>query len=81
VNIAFASSAAKATSLLRSGSRWEPFRAAVTRMRLQGEPPAVYELIAPAFETLAKRADHDHTRPGIEFYRRRDVIDLLLPIT
>jgi hypothetical protein len=51
------------------------------RVRLQGEPPAIYELIAPTFETLAKRADHDHTRPGIEFYRRRDVIDLLLPIT
>jgi DNA gyrase inhibitor GyrI len=51
------------------------------RVRLQGEPPAVYELIAPTFETLAKRADHDHRRPGIEFYRRRDVIDLLLPIT
>jgi hypothetical protein len=51
------------------------------RVRLQGEPPAVYELIAPAFEALAKRADHDQSRPGIEFYRRRDVIDLLLPIT
>jgi hypothetical protein len=50
-------------------------------VRLQGEPPAIYELIAPAFETLAKRADHDHTRPGIEVYRRRDMIDLLLPIT
>jgi hypothetical protein len=50
------------------------------QVRLKGEPPAVYECIAPAFETLARRADRDRTRPGIEFYRRRDVIDLLLPI-
>jgi GyrI-like small molecule binding domain len=51
------------------------------QVRLQGEPPAVYALIGPAFETLAKRADRDPGRPGIEFYRRRDVIDLLLPVT
>ena len=50
------------------------------RVRLEGEPPAVYGLIAPTFETLAKRSDSDPERPGIEFYRRRDVIDLLLPI-
>jgi len=50
------------------------------RVRLQGEPPAVYEFIAPAFEKLAKRGDHDKSRLAIEFYRRRDVIDLLLPI-
>jgi hypothetical protein len=50
------------------------------RVRLQGEPPAVYDLIAPTFERLAMRADSDPTRPSIEFYRRRDVIDLLLPI-
>lgn len=37
------------------------------RVRLQGEPPAIYELIAPAFETLAKRADHDDTRPALSF--------------
>jgi hypothetical protein len=51
------------------------------RVTLQGEPPAVYELIAPTFERLAKRADADPSRPGIEFYRRRDTIDLLLPIS
>ena len=50
------------------------------QVRLQGEPPAVYELIGPTFERLVQRPDHDPTRPGIEFYRRRDVIDLLLPI-
>ena len=50
------------------------------QLRLQGEPPAVYELIAPTFERLAHRADRDPSRPDIEFYRRRDVIDLLLPV-
>jgi len=32
-------------------------------------------------ESLAVRADRDPSRPGIEFYRRHDVIDLLLPVT
>ena len=50
------------------------------RVRLMGEPPGLYELIGPTFETLAERADRDPSRPGIEFYRRHDVIDLLLPI-
>jgi GyrI-like small molecule binding domain len=50
------------------------------QVRLQGEPPAVYELIAPTFERLAQRPDRDPSRPDIEFYRRRDVIDLLLPV-
>lgn len=50
-------------------------------VRLQGEPPGVYALIAPTFEKLAERADRDPSRPGIEFYRRRDLIDLLLPVT
>ena len=36
--------------------------------------------VAREIETLAKRSDSDPERPGIEFYRRRDVIDLLLPI-
>ena len=48
--------------------------------RLQGEPPAVYQRIAPTFERLAQRPDRDPSRPGIEFYRRRNVIDLLLPV-
>jgi DNA gyrase inhibitor GyrI len=50
------------------------------RIRLKGEPPDLYQLIAPTFERLAQRPDRDTTRPGIEFYRRHDVIDLLLPI-
>jgi predicted transcriptional regulator YdeE len=51
------------------------------RVRLSGDPPAVYELISPAFKRLAERRDRDPSRPEIEFYRRRDVIDLLLPVT
>ncbi len=50
------------------------------RERLYGEPPAVHALIAPAFERLAQRADSDRGRPSIEFYRRRDAIDLLQPV-
>jgi hypothetical protein len=50
------------------------------RVRLRGEPPAVYERIGPTFEALVKAAEPDETRPSIEFYRRRDEIDLLLPV-
>ena len=50
------------------------------RVRLTGEPPEVYRLIGPTFERLSQRPDRDRSRPGIEFYRRRDVIDLLLPV-
>jgi hypothetical protein len=48
--------------------------------RLEGEPPAVYALIHPTFERLAQRPDRDPSRPEIEFYRRHDLIDLLLPV-
>jgi len=50
------------------------------RVRLEGEPPAVYGLIAPTFEQLDKRSERDARRPDVEFYRRRDVIDVLLPV-
>ena len=50
------------------------------RERLTGEPPEIYELIGPTFQRLSERPDRDPSRPGIEFYRRRDVIDLLLPV-
>jgi hypothetical protein len=50
------------------------------RVRLTGDPPAVYALIAPAMERLARRPDSDPGRPSVEFYRRRDVIDLLQPV-
>ena len=50
------------------------------RARLRGEPPEVYERIGPTFRALANATPHDATRPSIEFYRRRDEIDLLLPV-
>jgi hypothetical protein len=50
------------------------------RVRLQGEPPAIYNEIAPTMRRLAQQAAVDASRPSIEFYRSRDVIDLLVPI-
>jgi hypothetical protein len=50
------------------------------RARLHGEPPAVYDRIAPTFDEMVKERTPDESRPGIEYYRRRDEIDLLLPI-
>jgi hypothetical protein len=51
------------------------------RERLEGDPQALYALIKPTFERLAEqRSDGDLARPSLEFYRRHDVIDLLLPI-
>jgi hypothetical protein len=48
--------------------------------RLRGEPPGIYERIKPTFDELMKQAPPDETRPSLEHYRRRDEIDLLLPI-
>ena len=50
------------------------------RTRLRGEPPLVYERIGPAFHVMETEATSDPTRPGIEFYRARDVIDCLMPL-
>jgi hypothetical protein len=50
------------------------------RTTLRGEPPEVYRRIAPTFDELMKNAAVDESRPGIEFYRRGNEIDLLLPI-
>jgi DNA-binding transcriptional MerR regulator len=47
------------------------------RLRLTGEPPGVYARILPESKRLAQRPDADPWAPSIEFYRRRDVIDLL----
>jgi hypothetical protein len=49
-------------------------------VRLLGEPPAVYEQIGPTAQLLAKRPDADPTRPTLEYYRRHDVIDVLVPV-
>ena len=50
------------------------------RERLKGEPPEIYDRIGPTFDKLVEQAASDETRPSIEFYRSRDVIDLLLPV-
>lgn len=50
------------------------------RLRLKGEPPEVYARILPESRRLAQRSDADRRAPSIEFYRRRDVIDLLQPL-
>ena len=50
------------------------------RLRLIGEPPGVYGQIAAAFDELFKHADHDPTRPLIEFYRREGEVDCLVPV-
>jgi hypothetical protein len=49
-------------------------------VRLHGVPPGVYEQIGPTAERLAQRPDADSTRPTLEYYRRRNVIDVLAPV-
>jgi hypothetical protein len=49
-------------------------------VRLHGEPPGVYEEIGPTAERLTQRSDADHTRPTLEYYRRRDLVDVLVPV-
>jgi hypothetical protein len=49
------------------------------RRRLRGEPPDVYEWIAPTIDALAQLVKVDDSRPFIEHYRRRDEIDVLVP--
>lgn len=49
------------------------------RGRLRGEPPEVYDLIAPMASRLQEAATWDRGRPLIELYRRHDQIDILMP--
>ena len=49
-------------------------------VRLHGEPPGVYEQIGPTARRLAQRSDADSTRPTLEYYRRHDIIDVLVPV-
>ena len=53
---------------------------AYLRLRLIGEPPGVYGPIAAAFDELFEHADHDPTRPLIEFSRREGEVDCLVPV-
>jgi predicted RNA-binding protein with PIN domain len=49
------------------------------RARLRGEPSEIYPQIGPTFDELSKAAEPDLDRPSLEYYRRRDEVDLLLP--
>jgi hypothetical protein len=53
---------------------------AYLRATITGQPPGVYAQIGPAFEELEKHQPPDATRPLIEFYRRHNEIDLLVPV-
>jgi len=50
------------------------------RARLQGEPPELYERIAPTAALLEQAATWDTSRPLIEYYRRRNQVDVLMPV-
>jgi predicted RNA-binding protein with PIN domain len=50
------------------------------RARLRGAPAELYPRIGPTFDALSGAAEPDLDRPSLEFYRRRDEVDLLLPI-
>jgi hypothetical protein len=50
------------------------------RERLRGEPPAIYDRLQATFEALEARGRRDLARPGIEHYRRRDQIDVFMPV-
>ncbi|MEU5530682.1 GyrI-like domain-containing protein [Micromonospora chersina] len=47
---------------------------------VRGPQPAAYALLTPTFQQLRRSGDRDDTRPSIEYYRRHDRIDLLMPI-
>lgn len=50
------------------------------RARLRGETPAVYDRLSPAYAELQRSGALDISRPGIEYYRRHDEIDVLMPV-
>jgi hypothetical protein len=49
-------------------------------VRLHGNPPEVHEHMGLTAQRLAQRPDYDRTRPTLEYYRRHDVIDVLVPV-
>jgi hypothetical protein len=50
------------------------------RLVLQGQPPALYEQIAPAARHLQELAEPDGQRYGVEYYRRHDVVEVWMPV-
>ncbi len=51
------------------------------RAVVRGPQPATYALLPPTFGELQRSADRDRTRPGLEYYRRHDRIDVLMPVS
>ena len=49
--------------------------------RIVGEPPQVYSHIGAGMSELEAATTVDDTRPLVEYYRRRDVIELWVPVT
>jgi predicted RNA-binding protein with PIN domain len=50
------------------------------RARVRADPPRLYAEISPTFDALSKAAEPDPDRPSLEYYRRRDEVDCLLPV-
>jgi hypothetical protein len=50
------------------------------RIRLRGEPPGIYDEIAPAYALLESSSERDDSRPSLEHYRRLNEIDVLMPV-
>lgn len=48
---------------------------------IRGPQPAAYALITPTFNDMRRVGTPDGSRPSIEYYRREDRIDLLMPIS
>jgi hypothetical protein len=50
------------------------------RSRIKGEPPGLYERIAPGMQALVALTPIDPARPYVEYYRRYDEVELWVPI-
>lgn len=53
---------------------------AYLKARLRGEPDEVYPRIHTVFAAMLETGEPDESRPAVEYYRRRDELELLLPI-
>ena len=51
-----------------------------SRLRLQGEAEALYDLLPAAFAQLEAISDVDPDRPRIELYRRHTEVHVLVPV-
>jgi hypothetical protein len=51
------------------------------RGTIPGPQPAAYALLTPTHDELQRNSERNRTRPSIEYYRRHDRIDLLMPVS